>query len=162
VERNPAMRINDILKRENVHVHLKPSSKERLLEELVGLLLADRTEDQRREALREVRLREDIGSTGIGEGVAIPHAKPSFCDELMVCLAISDDPVPFEAIDGQPVRIFMLVLGPREQAGRHLRFLARAARLLKKRERREALLASTDADQAYRVVETFEDGQIDA
>jgi PTS system nitrogen regulatory IIA component len=156
------MRIIDILKRENVHVHLKPAAKEELLEELVGLLLADRPEEQRREALREVRLREEIGSTGIGEGVAIPHAKATFCDGLMACLGIADDPVPFDAIDGQPVRIFMLVIGPRDQAGRHLRFLARAARLLKKRERREALLAAVDADEAYRVVDMFEKDQIDA
>ena len=156
------MRINDVLKRENVHVYLRQTSKESLLREMVDLLLAGRSGEDRHEALREVKLREDIGSTGIGAGVAIPHAKPTFCDGLMACLGIAEDPVPFDAIDGQPVRIFVLVLGPREQAGLHLRFLARVARLLKKRERREALLACTDADQAYQVVQRFEEGQIDA
>jgi PTS system nitrogen regulatory IIA component len=156
------MRINDILKRENVHVFLQQTGKEPLLGELVELLLAGHPQAEQKEALREVRMREEIGSTGIGEGVAIPHAKPAFCQELRACLAISRDPVPFDAIDGQPVRIFVLVLAPRDQAGRHLRFLARVARLLKKRERREALLGCTDADQAFRVLEQFEEGQIDA
>ena len=156
------MRINDVLKRENVHVFLRQTGKEDVLEELVSLLLAGRPDAILHEALREVRLREEIGSTGIGAGVAIPHAKPSFCTGLMACLGIAADPVSFNSIDGQPVRIFLLVLGPRDQAGKHLRFLARVARLLKKRERREALLACTDAEQAWQVVEQFEEGQIDA
>lgn len=156
------MRIIDVIKRENVHVFLRQTGKEPLLGELVELLLAGHPEAERHETLREVRMREEIGSTGIGEGVAIPHAKPAFCHELMACLGIAKDPVPFDSIDGQPVRIFVLVLGPRDQAGRHLRFLARVARLLKKRERREALLACHDADQAYQVVARFEEGQIDA
>jgi len=128
----------------------------------VTLLLSGNAEAGRRETLREVRLREGIGSTGIGKGVAVPHAKPAVCTELKACLGITRDPVPFDSIDGQPVRIFVLVLGPRNQAGRHLRFLARVARLLKKGERREALLSCTEADQAYEVLERFEDGQIDA
>jgi PTS system nitrogen regulatory IIA component len=156
------MRINDVLKRENIHVYLRQTGKEALLGEMVELLLAGHSEAERHEALREVRLREEIGSTGIGGGVAVPHAKPAFCTKLMACLGIAADPVPFDSIDGQPVRIFLLVLGPRDQAGLHLRFLARVARLLKKRERREALLACTDADQAWQVVELFEEGQIDA
>jgi len=156
------MRINDVLKRENDHVFLRQTQKEPLLDELVGLLLEGRSETERHEALREVRMREEIGSTGIGLGVAVPHARPSFCEEMMACLGIAADPVSFDAIDGQPVRIFILVLGPQDQGSRHLRFLARVARLLKKRERREALLACTDAHQAYQVIERFEEGQIDA
>ncbi len=156
------MRIIDVLKRENVHVFLQQTGKEALLGELVGLLLAGHPEAERREALREVRMREEIGSTGIGEGVAIPHAKPSFCTEMMACLGIAAEPVPFDSIDGEPVRIFLLVLGPRDQAGQHLRFLARVARLLKKSERRVELQACTDADQAFEVLARFEDGQIDA
>ncbi len=155
------MRINEVLKRENVHVFLRQTGKEAVLGELVELLLHGYPEARRHETLREVRLREEIGSTGIGAGVAVPHAKPAFCTELMACLGIAAEPVPFDAIDGEPVRIFILVLGPRDQAGLHLRFLARVARLLKKRERREALLACTDADQAWQVVERFEEGQLD-
>jgi PTS system nitrogen regulatory IIA component len=156
------MRINDVLKRENVHLFLRRSGKDAVLAELVDLLLAGHPEAERREALREVRMREEIGSTGIGEGVALPHAKPSFCTRMLACLGMTTDPVPFDSIDGKPVRIFLLVLGPRDQAGPHLRFLARAARLLKKPERREELLACTDAGQAFDVLERFEEGQIDA
>jgi len=156
------MRINDVLKRENVHVFLRQTDKELLLEELAELLTAGRPDSDRAEALREVRLREEIGSTGIGEGVAIPHATLSGIDEMQACLGITADPVPFDAIDGQPVRIFVLVLGPRGQSGRHLRFLARVARLLKRRERREALLGCRDSEQAWAVIEKFEESQIDA
>ena len=156
------MRISDVLKQENVHVFLRQTEKEPLMEELVELLMAGRSDGQRAEALREVRLREEIGSTGIGEGVAIPHATLTGIDEMRACLGITTDPVPYDSIDGQPVRIFVLVLGPRGQSGRHLRFLARVARLLKKRERREALLGCRDTGQAWAVIEKFEEGQIDA
>jgi PTS system nitrogen regulatory IIA component len=156
------MRISDVLKQENVHVFLRQTEKEPLMEEMVELLMAGRSDSQRAEALREVRLREEIGSTGIGEGVAIPHATLTGIDEMLACLGITTDPVAYDSIDGQPVRIFVLVLGPRGQSGRHLRFLARVARLLKKRERREALLGCRDAAQAWAVIEKFEEGQIDA
>ena len=156
------MRLNDVLKRDNVHVFLHQTEKEPLLAEMVDLLLADRSEADRQETLRQVMLREQIGSTGIGDGVAVPHANPGFTTDLMACLGIAENPVSFDAIDGQPVRILVLVLGPRGLSGRHLRFLARVARLLKKEQRRNALLACTDADQAFRVLEEFEEGQIDA
>jgi len=93
--------------------------------------------------------RERLGSTGVGEGVAIPHAKIPGMTELVACVGRVPGGVPFDAIDQKPVRLVFLLLVPENSAGAHLKALARVSRLLKDADFRAALLAQPDARGIY-------------
>nr|WP_181447976.1 PTS sugar transporter subunit IIA [Dissulfurirhabdus thermomarina] len=88
--------------------------------------------------------REALGSTGIGEGVAIPHGKIAGLDRLVISVARSPRGVEFDAVDRQPVRLLFLLLAPEAAATAYLRLLARVSRLMKSREVRQALLGAGD------------------
>ena len=98
--------------------------------------------------------RERLQSTGIGDGVAIPHASMDAAPSQAAALLLCPRGVDFDAIDGAPVNIIFGVVGPKRAAGEHLRILARISRMLRDRETRARLVHSTDAEQAFRFIET--------
>ncbi len=93
--------------------------------------------------------REALGSTGVGQGVAIPHAKLPGLDELVACFARAPKGVPFAAIDQKPANLLFVLLVPENSAGAHLKALARISRLLKDQGFRETLLKTEDVDELY-------------
>ena len=103
--------------------------------------------------------RERLGSTGIGEGVAIPHGKLKGIKSLIACLARSKQGVPFDAQDGNVVSLFFVLLAPEGSAGNHLKALARVARLMHNDTFRQQLLAARDAVEIFDIV-AREDNQL--
>jgi len=104
-------------------------------------LLAREGKVTRDAALLEALLeREGLGSTGIGHGVAIPHARTNDVTRLMVAFGRSEAELDFDAIDGQPTRLFFLLVAPEEDNATHLHLLAKLARLMKNANTRTALL----------------------
>lgn len=150
------MRIIDLLHEERVKVYLEQSGKDKILEELVELATRGRPDTQRSSALKAVYEREAVASTGIGLGVAIPHAKIPWGEELIVAFGLTRAPVNFDAIDGQPAQLFFLVLCPLGEAGLQLRFLARLSRLLHDATLREQLLACTTPAQVLEALRAYE------
>lgn len=140
------MRILDIVPPGAVVDGLRAETKEGVLRELSEAVC------RRVPALSSDRLtailmeREGLGSTGIGEGVAIPHGKVPGIDRLVAAFGRSRDGVQFASIDGKPVRLFFLILAPENSAGMHLKALARISRLLKDERFRGRLLAAEDAE----------------
>jgi PTS system nitrogen regulatory IIA component len=122
----------------------------RMLSELLGPPL--RTEGKVIEQL--LAERERLQSTGIGDGVAIPHTSLEAAPGRVAALLLCPKGVPFDAIDGQDVRIVLGVVGPKEATGEHLRVLARVSRLLRDSETREALVRSENGEAAYQLIET--------
>lgn len=104
------------------------------------------------EVLGAVEEREAVLSTGIGFGVAIPHARTPQVRELSLVCGVSRAPVPFDAIDGEPVRLFFLIVGPEASAGQHVKVLGRIARLVRRHDLREQLCAATTPDEFYRIL----------
>jgi nitrogen PTS system EIIA component len=96
--------------------------------------------------------RESVQSTGIGFGVAIPHGRCAAVRELTMVAGVSPTPVPFDAIDGDPVRLFFLIVGPEASAGLHVKILSRIARLVRRDAVRQQLLEATTADAFYNVL----------
>ncbi|HEU4950025.1 MAG TPA: PTS sugar transporter subunit IIA [Candidatus Deferrimicrobiaceae bacterium] len=145
------MRILDIVPPGAVVDGLRAETKEGVLRELseavcrrVPALSADR--------LTAILMeREGLGSTGIGEGVAIPHGKVPGIDRLVAAFGRSREGVQFASIDGKPARLFFLILAPENSAGMHLKALARISRLLKDERFRGRLLAAEDAEGLSRV-----------
>jgi nitrogen PTS system EIIA component len=101
------------------------------------------------EVLGAIEEREAVLSTGIGFGVAIPHARTSEVAQLSLVCGVSPSPVPFDAIDGEPVRLFFLIVGPESSAGQHVKVLSRIARLVRRENLRERLCRARTPDEFY-------------
>lgn len=146
------MRIQDIIPPEAVVDGLLAETKEEVLRELSEAIC------RRLPALSPVRLtailmdREGLGSTGIGEGVAIPHGKIPGIDRLVAVFGRSRGGVQFASLDGKPARLFFLILAPENSAGMHLKALARISRLLKDQQFRGRLLAAEGAEELSQVL----------
>ena len=127
-----------------VSVDLRGATKTAVLEELVGLLAEAGVVADRAAALEAVLARERLGSTGCGSGVAVPHARLPGLDRPIVAVGLSRAGVDFGAVDGQPVRIFFLILGPQGAPEAYLNILSQIAKLLKEDDFRASLLSAPD------------------
>ena len=96
--------------------------------------------------------REKLGSTGIGDGIAIPHGKLKGLDRLVISFGRSRQGIDFDAIDGKPVHIFFLLMAPESSTGQHLKALAKISRMLKDPDFRSDLMAAKSAEEIYRKI----------
>ena len=145
------MTLLDILKKEAIIPELKARYKKEVLEELC-LKVAD-AEGIKKDALLEVLLdRERLGSTGIGEGIAIPHGKSRLVNSLHVACGRSNEGVDFDSMDGKPTHLFFLLVAPENTAGVHLKALAKISRLLKDPSFRQEFLAAPGALEMYDII----------
>lgn len=136
--------LTDLLAAERVKIPLEADSKEQLLRELVQVVTAGNGGVAADEILRAVTEREAVLSTGIGQGVAIPHGKTAALSQLRMAAGRTTDPVDFDALDGRPVSLFFLLVGPESEAGAHIRALSRISRLVRRDDVREQLLTAPD------------------
>lgn len=133
---------------------LKSQSKEEVIRELVELLAgAGSIKDKDAARLVQILLkRESLGSTGIGQGVAIPHGKSDCVSGLVAAFAVSRTGVKFDSLDGEPVHLFFLLVAPEDSAGPHLKALARISRLLKDKHFRDSLRNAKDEKTLARII----------
>jgi PTS system nitrogen regulatory IIA component len=135
------------LKNNAIILEMKAATKEGALRELAALaatLCGRFTEETLYNVLLE---REAVGSTGVGNGVAIPHGKIEGLDEILLCFGRSKAGINFDAIDKRPAHLFVLLLSPAGKAGEYLRTLARVSHILKKSTNRQRLLDSSSRDE---------------
>ncbi len=127
-----------------IRLQLEATDKEGVLRELAGLV-RHRCGQVEQEALDRILLeREQLGSTGVGNGVAIPHGKIPGLGEILLGFGRSKKGIFFDAVDKRPVHLFVLILSPADMADEYLRTLARISRLLKDKATRSRLLQATD------------------
>ena len=150
------MLLTDLLTPERIKIPLVASEKEELLRELVGLVGGGEGGSDAEQILQAVREREQVLSTGIGNGVAIPHGKTSTVDRLMLAAGVARDGVDFEALDGKPVQLFFLLVGPESAAGDHVKALSRISRLLQRDAFRSRLASATQPEEFYAIVSEAE------
>lgn len=147
------MKIMDFLNKKAISVNIKSADKEGVIKELVDLL-ADAADIKNKEDLvKAVLAREALGSTGIGQGVGIPHAKSQAVKELVAAFGLSRNGVNFDSLDGEPVHIFFLLIAPEESAGPHLKALARISRMLKDKYFRDLLKKAKDEHDILRIIQ---------
>jgi PTS system nitrogen regulatory IIA component len=148
------MRISDFLVPEAILLDLKSSAKQEVLAELLQpLAKAGRIADAKK--MVDVLLeREELGSTGIGGRIAIPHGKAAQVKELAASLGVSKAGIAFDALDGQPVNLFIALVAPEGSAGLHLKALARISSLLKDKAFKKALLSAATREDVLRLIET--------
>jgi len=136
--------IKDLLHEDLVIEDLKATDKKGVIREFAALLSAAGKVRDADELIRVVVERESLGSTGIGDGVAIPHGKLPFIHEMIVAFGRSRQGVDFQSMDGKPVHLFFLLVTPEDSPGDHLRTLARISRILKNSPLRENLKNAAD------------------
>jgi PTS system nitrogen regulatory IIA component len=146
------MRLADYLRRDFLLDDLKASTKDEVMAELVsplGKVWPDFDLDKAKRVLMD---RESLGSTGIGESVAIPHGKMDGLEEIVILAARSLGGVDFQALDHKPCHIFFLVLAPEHVAGLHLRILAQISRLLSDEDFRRQFMEAPDKEALWQVL----------
>lgn len=147
------MKITDILVKEGAILDLASDTKEEVLAELARAVSAAEPSLSADRLLDVLREREALQSTGIGEGVAIPHGKIAGLDRLVASFARSVKGVDFESIDGQPTHLFFLLVVPEHSGGQHLKALARISRFFRDAEFRQKLISASSLDDVFRSIE---------
>ena len=145
------MQLLDILKREAIIPELSGRHKKEVLEELCRVVATGGDADVG-DLLQVLLEREKLGSTGIGDGIAIPHGKSKAIQSLMIACGRSREGVDFESMDGQPSHLFFLLLAPEHTAGVHLKALAKISKLLKDQSFRQEFLAAPGAKEIYELI----------
>jgi len=125
------MKIKDILKIETIKTDVSGQTKEDVIKELVDVLDKTYHLPDKNGIVKSLIDRENLGSTGIGQGIAIPHGKTNKVNSLIAAVGMSKAGVDFKALDGEPVYLFFLLVAPKDSAGPHLKALARISRLLR-------------------------------
>lgn len=146
------MKLLDFLQREAIAPTLVAKDKVSVLVELAQVLVATGNVASAPAAVQVLQEREKLGSTGIGEGIAIPHGKLKELDQVVAVFGRSTGGVEFDSMDGAPVHLFFLLMAPENSASTHLKALARISRLLKDRSFREELLQAASRDDLFEII----------
>jgi len=146
------MRLDQIFKIEFLNDNLSSNSKKDVLAELINVLISSGLKIDRVKAIDVLQQREKLGSTGIGDGVAIPHGKVSDLHELVVAFGRSKKGIAFDAIDGKPVHLFFLLLAPENSTGQHLKALAKISKMLKTPNFRKKLIEAKTTSDLYKAI----------
>lgn len=150
------MKLKDILLREACIVDMKARTKKEALRELSGVL-AGSVKGLESAGLLEMLLeREKLGTTAMGDGIAIPHARIESLDRLLASFGRSRQGVDFESVDGKPTHLFFLLVAPGREGSAHLLTLARLSRLLSSPEFRSRLMDAESGDDLFRALEEEE------
>jgi mannitol/fructose-specific phosphotransferase system IIA component (Ntr-type) len=148
--------LSELLDANSVRVPLTGRTKDEVLRELVRLATPRHAPDQIELILASVCDREREMTTGLGDGVAVPHGRTPLVDRLVVAAGVARTPVDYGSLDGNPVELFFLLVGPETAAGAHVKVLSRLARLLRRDEVRRDLRSTTDVESFLRVVRASE------
>jgi fructose-specific phosphotransferase system IIA component len=148
------MQIMEFLSKKAILTDIKSVKKEDVMKELVEALITsgDIEKRYRSKLLESLMAREALGSTAIGQGIAIPHAKSDCVEKLVAAFGLSKKGVDFDSLDGEPAYIFFLLVAPQDSAGPHLKALARISRLLKDKYFRDTLRACEDDKAVIKII----------
>ncbi|MGH7482674.1 MAG: PTS sugar transporter subunit IIA [Longimicrobiales bacterium] len=149
------MLLSELLTHGRVKIPLDSTTKDELLRELVGLVAPEGSAGSA-EILRAVREREAVLSTGIGHGVAIPHGKSGSLPGLRMAAGRTSAPVEFDALDGEPVELLFLLVGPESAAGPHIKALSRISRIVRRDDVRERLVTAGTPTEFFEVLKEAE------
>ncbi len=145
------MLLTELLTPDQVVIPVSARDKTGVIAELTRRL-TERLGGDYAEVLAAVQEREAGGSTGIGFGVAIPHARSRGVSRMSLVCGVSPSPVPYDSIDGEPVRLFFLIVGPEGSAGQHVKVLSRIAILMRQESVRQQLFNAGNTDEFYNIL----------
>ena len=152
------MKMLEFLDKNAITADIVSAKKEDVITELVDLLSKVHPIKDKKSLIDTLMNREQLGSTGIGQGIGIPHAKSSVVKNLVAALGISRTGVDFDSLDGEPTYIFLLLVAPEDAAGPHLKALAKISRMLQDKFIRDSLISAKNKDIIFDIIRQ-EDGK---
>jgi fructose-specific phosphotransferase system IIA component len=150
-------KLSELFSKDAIVLDLPAAGKQEVLESMLRHLERKGLVRDRNQALQDLVEREKVMSTGIGNGVAIPHAYTDGVDRLVAGFFRSTEGVDFDALDGKAVDLFFLILGPKANRREHIKVLAKVSRLLNHAEFREALRKVKDVEGVFSVFKSYGD-----
>jgi fructose-specific phosphotransferase system IIA component len=135
---------------------LKASSKDEVIDELVSLAATSNMIKDYDELLADIKEREDLVTTGVGYGVAFPHAKTRSAKGIVIAFGRSEKGIEFDAMDHKPVKLFFLIAAPEDAIGAHLNVMARLSYLMKSEDNREQLMAAGSPGDVLTLIDDVE------
>ncbi|MGA2091512.1 MAG: PTS sugar transporter subunit IIA [Endomicrobiales bacterium] len=150
------MNISGYLSVETITLDLKATDKNSAITELVGMLKKANKVKNCEETIEVLLQREKLGSTGIGQGIAIPHGRMSSLKEQVIALGISKTGLEFDSLDALPVNICFLLVCPEDSGGQHLQAIALLSRLMKNKKNRQDMCAATTAQEIIDIIKREE------
>ncbi|MGD8387347.1 MAG: PTS sugar transporter subunit IIA [Desulfobacteraceae bacterium] len=151
------MKLSELLGEENIISKLTARDKRTVLEELVEAIINSSSSIEKQALVKVLLERERLGSTGIGDGVAIPHGKYPGLEQPLISFGRSLEGLDFESMDGQPAHLFFLLVAPENSANIHLKALATIARILKISSFRKALMEASSREEIYRRIVQYDE-----
>ncbi len=148
------MSLTEYITPERIRIPLNAKNRDDAIHELITLLAPDLKDAEK--AYQAVLDREKIMTTGVGNGVAIPHCKNESCPDFALALGIQPDGINFDAVDHEPVKIVTLLVGPENNPAQHIKLLSRVSRLLNNKDFREELLNARDVADVTAAIENYD------
>ena len=152
------MKITDMLRKDFIIEELQSKSKQEVLGELSSIFQKAGVRIERDLVTKILMEREKLGSTGIGDGIAIPHGKLAGLNDLMISFGRSREGIDFDSMDGKRVHLFFLLMAPENSASLYLKTLAKISKMLKDGTYRKQLMTARTKDEIYEVVSEKDDG----
>ena len=146
------MKLTDILEESSIVVDLQARDKTEALEILVDAMTRNNQTVDKQKILTFLLEREKLGSTGIGDGIAIPHGKSKELTQIISGFGLSKQGIAFDSLDGKPAHLFFLLVAPENSVGIHLKLLARISRMLKNADFRKKLLETNSQQEIYQII----------
>lgn len=154
------MRLSELLNPQAITTRLQARGKREAIAELVQLLESAHGLNSQGEILDRVLRREGLMSTGIGNGIAIPHGKARLIDRLVAACGVSPEGIDYDSADGEPATLFVLLVAPESGGALHVKVLANISRLLKEESVRRALREANSPDAFFAVLKSAETAHI--
>ncbi len=146
------MKLMDFIVKDAIVVNLQGTEKKDVLEEMVEALVKSKKISSQEKVVKILLDREELGSTGIGQGIAIPHGKTNEVDNVVIAFGSSKQGIEFESLDGELVYLVFLLLAPVESTGIHLKALAKISRILKDKHFRQSLRDAKDVAEVTKII----------
>lgn len=148
--------VSDYIKKETIELNLKSKNKNSVIKEMYENLKKTGLVLNEEQALKDLYAREEMGTTGIGRGVALPHAKTDAVSELVLTIGICKDGIEYSSIDDSKVTILFMFLCPQENTQEYLKVLARISRFIRNDEFRESLLNAKTSEEIIEIIKKEE------
>lgn len=150
------MRISQLLNKDSIIAELSASDKSGVIKEL-AVAISETTKASDQKIATVLMEREELGSTGIGGGIAIPHGKLDLVESITIGFGLSKQGIEYDSLDNKPVHIFFLLLTPDNSTGGHLKVLAQISKLLKMDEFKDRLMQSSSVEDIFAVIHDFDE-----
>jgi fructose-specific phosphotransferase system IIA component len=150
------MKLSKFCSEDLINFNLKSTDKKAVLQELVDIATTSNLVKDAAELIKDVNEREELVTTGVGYGVAFPHAKTRATKGIVIAFGRSDAGIDFDAMDHKPVHLFFLIAAPEDAIGAHLNVMARLSYIMKSEENREKMKKVTSPGELLQMIDSVE------